>query len=198
MVGGMSSRASTIVDTLVALDPLMDLPRTGWRLRGVVPCESIADHSYLVAVTVILLVDALRAEGLEVDGERALRMALVHDAPEAKTGDVPMPQKTPTMDAALEELERAIAARILPPALAGAWEEAEACETLEARIVKAADKIQMMTKALVYGRQGRGDLHEFWRNEKNFRDKGLGVAAEVFRELRRRHDDPSAWELGRW
>lgn len=194
----MTERAEQLVETLLALDPMMDLPRTGWRLRGVVPCESIADHSYFVAVTVMLLVDAVRAEGVAVDGERALRMALVHDAPEAKTGDVPMPQKTPAVDAALEELERAIAERILPEGPRAAWAEAEAGESLEARLVKAADKIQMMTKALVYGRQGRGDLGEFWRNEKNFRDRGLTVAAEVFAELRRRHADPDGWTLGRW
>ena len=88
----MKDHAARILDTLITLDPMMDLPRTGWRLRGITPCESIADHSYFVAVTVMLMVDALRAEGVEVDGERALRLALVHDAPEAKTGDVPMPQ----------------------------------------------------------------------------------------------------------
>lgn len=193
----MTERAARIVDALVALDPLADLPRTGWLLRGIRPCESIADHSYFVAVTVMLLVDALRAEGVEVDGEKALRLALVHDAPEAKTGDVPMPQKTPVMDAALEELEGQIADRILPHPQRDAWREAEDAISLEARIVKAADKIQMMTKALVYERQQRGDLHEFWRNDKNFPDKGLPIAREVFALLRARHDDPS-WEVGRW
>jgi putative hydrolase of HD superfamily len=193
----VTERAARIVDALVALDPLADLPRTGWLLRGVRPCESIADHSYFVAVTVMLLVDALRAEGVQVDGEKALRLALVHDTPEAKTGDVPMPQKTPAMDAALEELEGQIALRILPPLQASAWREAEDCSSLEARLVKAADKIQMMTKALVYERQQRGDLHEFWANEKNFPDKGLAVAQEIFALLRARHGDPR-WEIGRW
>lgn len=194
----MSERAARIVDTLVALDPLSDLPRTGWLLRGVRPCESIADHSYGVAVCVMLLVDALRSEGVTVDGERALRMALVHDAPEAKTGDVPMPQKTPAVDAALEELEDGIAARLLPEPQRAAWREAEDGESLEARVVKAADKIQMMTKALVYERQRRGDLHEFWKNEKNFRHRDLEIAREVFATLRERHDAPDEWELGRW
>jgi putative hydrolase of HD superfamily len=194
----MSERAARIVDTLIGLDPLSDLPRTGWLLRGIRPCESIADHSYAVAVTVMLLVDALREEGVEVDGERALRMALVHDAPEAKTGDVPMPQKTPAVDAALEELEDSIAARLLPEPQRAAWREAEDAESLEARLVKAADKIQMMTKALVYERQQRGDLHEFWQNPGNFRARGLAVAEEVFALLRARHERPESWQLGRW
>ncbi len=194
----MTERAARIVDTLVGLDPMADLPRTGWLLRGVRPCESIADHSYFVAVTVMLLVDALRAEGVTVDGEKALRMALVHDAPEAKTGDVPMPQKTPAVDAALEDLEESIAARLLPPAPAGDWREAEDGQSLEARIVKAADKIQMMTKALIYERQQRGDLHEFWANEKNFPDKGLAVVREVHDVLRARHRDPAGSPLVRW
>ena len=196
MWSAMTERAERIVDTLIGLDPLADLPRTGWLLRGVRPCESIAEHSHAVAVTVMLLVDALRAEGHEVDGERALRMALVHDAPEAKTGDIPMPQKTPDMTDALDRLEDDIAQKLLPePEL---WREAHAGDSLEARIVKAADKLQMMTKALVYGRQGRGDLHEFWLNEKNFRDRGLPIAAEAFDVLRARHRDPASWKLGRW
>src|SRR5258705_13399459 len=101
----MTARAERIVDVLIALDPLADLPRTGWLLRGVRPCESIADHSFGVAFVTMLFVDAIRAEGGTIDGERALRMALVHDAAEAKTGDVPMPNKTPRMTEPLHELE---------------------------------------------------------------------------------------------
>ena len=183
----MTARAERIVDSLVGLDPLADLPRTGWLLRGVRPCESIADHSYFVAVTVMLLVDALREEGVSVDGEKALRMALLHDAAEARTGDVPMPQKTPRMDAALDELEEAIVARLLPAAQHAHWRETQGGETLEARLVKVADKVQMMTKALVYEQQGRGDLHEFWANEKNFPDRGLALAREIHAVLRERH-----------
>jgi putative hydrolase of HD superfamily len=193
----MTARAERIVDVLIALDPMADLPRTGWLLRGVRPCESIADHSYFVAVTVMMLVDALREEGMEIDGEKALRMALVHDTPEAKTGDVPMPQKTERMDAALSELEADIAERVLTPAALASWRDGERGESIEARVVKAADKIQMMTKALVYERQKRGDLHEFWMNEKNFPVKGLNVAREIYAVLRARHSSAD-WAIGRW
>jgi putative hydrolase of HD superfamily len=176
----MSARADLILDTLVGLDPMADLPRTGWLLRGVRPCESIADHSYGVALVTMLLTDALRAEGQAIDGERALRMALVHDAPEARTGDVPMPSKTARVDAALAELEASLVEALLPAPQRADWRAMEAGEGIEARVVKAADKIQMMIKALIYERQQRGDLSEFWVNPKNFDDRGLPLAREVF------------------
>lgn len=179
----MSHHADTLIDTIIGLDPLSELPRTGWLLRGVRPCESIADHSFGVAVVTMLLVDALRAEGHEIDGERALRMALVHDAPEAKTGDVPMPNKTERLDAALFELETTLVERLLPPNQREEWREMEAGQSLEARVVKAADKIQMMIKVLVYERHQRGHLEEFWANPKNFDDRGVPLAREVFEAI---------------
>ncbi|MBJ73085.1 MAG: oxetanocin [Sandaracinus sp.] len=171
---------------VLRLDPLADLPRTGWLLRGVAAPESIAAHSHGVALVAMLLVDALRERGERVDGERVLRMALVHDAPEAATGDVPMPVKSPALDAALKDAEATLAARLLGEGYAALWREAEAQESLEARVVKAADKIQMMIKLLAYEAQGRGALREFWENPKNERDAGLPFAREVFEEIRRR------------
>ena len=179
-----------IIDTLVRLDPLADLPRTGWLLRGVRPCESIADHSYGVALVALLLVDELRAAGTDVDGERVLRMALVHDAPEARTGDIPMPAKSKAADDAIHEVEARLARELLPDLLLDSWQEAEAAESLEARIVKAADKLQMMIKVLVYEGQHRGHLVEFWQNPGNFRDMGLPLASRVFDRICERAGRP--------
>lgn len=179
----MGDGAERILQTMLGIDPLADLPRTGWLLRGVRPCESIADHSFGVAFLAMLFVDAIRARGGTIDGERTLRMALVHDAAEAKTGDVPMPNKTPQMTAALRELEETLLRELLPSAAREAWAEAELGESLEARVVKAADKAQMMIKALSYERQRRGQLDEFWANAANFDDRGVDVARELFAAL---------------
>ncbi len=169
-----------IIDAVTALDPMSELPRTGWLLAGIRPCESIADHSYAVAVVAMLLTDVLRGRGTDVDGERVLRMALLHDAAEAKTGDLPMPQKTEAIEREFHRLEEAIVGSILPAELRDLWKEAEARDSLEARIVGAADKIQMMVKVLTYERQRRGHLARFWANPRNFDDRGVSAASEVF------------------
>lgn len=186
----MTERADRILDVMLGVDPLADLPRTGWLLRGVRPCESLADHSFGVAFLAMLFVDAIRAEGGSVDGERVLRMALVHDAAEAKTGDVPMPNKTPAMTEALHALEATLIRDLLPAAQQEVWLEVERGDSLEARVVKAADKAQMMVKALSYERQHRGHLDEFWTHAKNRDARGIAVAAELFAALAARRLPP--------
>jgi len=172
-----------IVDALLALDPLTELPRTGWLLRGVNPCESIAEHCFGVAVLTGMLVDLMRERGATVDGEQALRMALLHDAAEAKTGDVPMPSKSPALRTALKDQERTLVRAMLPARMARDVEEAETGDTLEARIVRAADKLQMMVKLHRYELTGRGALGEFWENPGNVRPQGLDPVAEVYAEV---------------
>ena len=175
-----------IIDAVVALDTLSDLPRPGWLLRGVRPCESIADHTFGVALVALLMTDALREAGERVDGERVLRMAILHDASEARTGDIPMPIKTAELEQAMDVLEARLAAELLPPGLIADWTEAERGDSLEARIVKAADNVHMMIKASIYERKRGAALDEFWNNPKNFRDMGLPLAERLFARLRER------------
>ena len=174
-----------ILHTLDALDPLGDLPRTGWLLRGITPCESIAAHTQQVALLVAMLVDLCREAGMVVDGERALRMALVHDAPEARLGDVPMPVKTPAVDAALHQAERTIAHAILPPSLIDDWEVSEAGLTLESKLVKAADKIQMLHKLSMYESHGRRHplMETMWKNPANLRAIDVPAVHAVYEAL---------------
>ena len=176
----------SIIDILVSLDPMTDLPRTGWLLRGVASVESLAAHSFGVALVAMLLLDLLREEGRQVDGERTLRLALLHDAAEAKTGDIPMPHKTPALDAALHQVESRIVDEMFPPEHAELWRESAAGQSLEARIVKASDKIQMMVKVWLYEERRGAKLDEFWQNPKNFRDGDLPEARALYAAIARR------------
>lgn len=172
-----------LVDAAMALDAMTDLPRTGWLMRGVAHPESLAAHSFGVAYVASLLVDALREAGETIDGEKVLRMALVHDAPEAATGDIPMPVKTPALDAALDEVEHELARRLLPASQLPYYEELVRAESLEARIVRAADKLQLVLRLHRYELQQRGQLDELWQSRGNFRDAGLDFVRACFDEV---------------
>lgn len=184
-----STVAKRIVDLILEIDVLEKLPRMGFLLQGVTDPESVAAHCFGVALTAMLMADAIEGP---VDAERVVRMALLHEVSEAKVTDLPYRAlryiDPPTKSAA----ERAVAHDLLGPigkAYASLWEEFEAAQTLEARIVRAADKIQMMAKVLRYEQEGRGNLADFWINvEFNENDRGLPLARELFAEIRRRHE----------
>src|SRR6185436_16975693 len=79
-----------MLSTLIELQRLKGLDRTGWVLRGLPPgTESVASHSFGVAATVMFLADRINASGASVDMARTVRMALVHDWADARIGDMP-------------------------------------------------------------------------------------------------------------
>ncbi len=70
---------------LIELQRLKRLDRTGWTLRGLPNrTESVAAHSFGVAVTAMRLADELQTRGVSVNTERVL-----HDWAETRVGDMP-------------------------------------------------------------------------------------------------------------
>ena len=160
-------QADSIIAFLNELMRLKALPRTGWLLRGVRDVESIAEHLYGVTFTAMLLADRARAQGHVVNVEKVLRMALLHDLTEARTGDLPATIKPYFEASALKSADEKIAREMLEP-LGGdylaLWHEYEARTSLEARIVKAADKLDLLLQAYEYERGGAQAMNEFWQN----------------------------------
>jgi putative hydrolases of HD superfamily len=187
-------QAAQLAELLTELARLKSLPRTGWLLRGVRDVESLADHSFGVAWAAMLLADCARARGMHVDVERVLRMALLHDLTEARTGDLPATVKKYFGADALHAADERIAAEMLGPlGRVGAdyiklWREYEARASLEARIVKAADKIDLLVQANEYEKGGAQALSEFWEGaEAGCAALGVGeLAADLVARLRER------------
>jgi len=75
----------------------------------------------------------------------------------------------------------------MPPSWRNAWHEFENAQSLEARIVKAADKLELMHRILMYEHQHNGSFEPFWHWEDNFRWAGIPQARELFDEMKRRH-----------
>jgi putative hydrolase of HD superfamily len=158
-----------MLETLVELQRLKNLDRTGWTLRGLAPrTESVAAHSFGVGVTAMMLVDELATQGVQVDCERVLRMALVHDWAEARIGDMP---RTATKYFGADHRKRAESAAFADivdrlPAVKTLYRELfqdyEQRSSLEARLVKAADVIDLLVQVLALERAGARGLDEFW------------------------------------
>ena len=120
---------------------LKNVLRTAYTSEG--RHESTAEHSWRLA----LLAAVLTGERPVLDMQRVVLMCLIHDLGEAFDGDVPaIAQTAPGVKAASELAAMERLTRLLPPE-AGAtireiWEEYEACQTPEARWVKALDKAE--------------------------------------------------------
>ncbi len=136
---------------------LKELERTGWVRAGVEAPESVAAHSWGVAWLVLVLCPP------HLDLERALAMAVLHDLAEVRTGDItPHCGISPERKSTAER--RALQGMLvgLPRAsqLNGLWAECEQRRSLEARFVRACDKLDMALQATRYAERGH-DLQEF-------------------------------------
>jgi putative hydrolase of HD superfamily len=179
-----------MLSVLLELQRLKRLDRTGWVLRGLPPgAESVAAHSYGVALTAMLLADECAARGLDLDVARVLRLALLHDLQETRTGDMPRTVAEYYGAGVRRAAERAAFDDIVRGAGAShasryseLHEDYEARASVEARLVKAADVIDLLAQALAFERAGARGLSEFWEGASD-RDFGLeGEAREVVRE----------------
>jgi len=169
-----------LISFLAELMRLKSVPRIGWLLRGVRDVESVAAHSFGVAVIAMLLADRARARGVEVNVERLLRMALLHDLTETRTGDLPSTIKRYFDKASIKAADENIAKEIFgelgdfSDAYLELWLDYEHRVSIESRLVKAADKLDLLMQSREYEKGGARSLQEFWDTaDSDF--AGLGV-----------------------
>lgn len=180
-----------MLTTILELQRLKRLDRTGWTLRGQMPgAETVAAHSYGVVVTAMLLADEIARREVDVDVERVLRLAVLHDWAEARTGDLPRAVLHYYGAEARRAAEEHAFSDIVKPLgaaqaerMSRLYEEYEERATLEARLVKAADIIDLLAQALTFERAGARGLDEFWENATALDFKLDGAAYEVVREI---------------
>lgn len=146
-----SAPDGTLKARLLEVLQLKDVPREGWRRVGVAKPESVAAHSWGVAWLVLLLCPS------ELDRERAMAMALVHDLAEARVGDITPHDGVTAEDKSRREREALV--ELLGPLphrddLIALWEAYEAGADPEAQLVKACDKLDMALQAQRYAAEG--------------------------------------------
>jgi len=131
-----------------------NIARAGWMMRGVPPSESetVAAHSYEVAVLALILGGKLRVSGFPVDVEKVLKLALLHDIAESITGDIVKAIKERIPDTVTIELE---ALRELGmEEYAGLLEELGSGRSVEAYLVEVCDNLATLLQAIRYVNRG--------------------------------------------
>lgn len=162
-VDQLDPAAAPLLKAYFELNHLKQLYRQGWLKRGIPKerCESVAEHSFGVAVLALWL---SKSHYPNLDSEKLICMALLHDFGEVYAGDIVPSDEIDAHEK--QDLERESVGRVFDKLPGGEdfsqlWEEFEAGETPEARLVKQLDRLEMGLQAAVYRQQGLGELQEF-------------------------------------
>ena len=136
-------------------------PRSGWVEVGIPQPESVADHIFRTAILCMIYADL---EGL--NQLKLIRMALIHDLPEAITGDLTPSKKTKASkdreDTAIDQLLNLLPLKLREKYLMD-WKEYQEGKTQDAKAVRQLEKLEMALQAIEYKPAGltRQNLERF-------------------------------------
>jgi len=131
--------AKKLLEALSVAERLKSINRHCYTSEG--ERESVADHSWRIAVMAMLLTD----EFPDVDINKVIKMCLIHDMGEAFTGDIPVFKKTKEDEN--REYSRLLSwVKGLPEVIREEWlalyREMDELVTVEAKLYKALDKLE--------------------------------------------------------
>jgi len=140
-------------------------PRKGWQQRVEGRIESVADHSYAVALLALY-----EGERRGQDLGKILKLALIHDLEEAIIGDLTPRDKAhrgaskvqKDRERAIRELLSKLPAKSRPEYLR-LWIDLRERRSKEARLVHQLDKVEMAFQAKEYGKlTGPRKMRDFY------------------------------------
>lgn len=145
------------LEFLKIVGKLKRIERTGWITNvGIENPESVADHSLRSAILAMVFADM---KGL--NAEKTMRMALLHDLPEALIGDWDNFAKKKLGLEKLRQKEEEAMEKILsllPENLrekyTSIWKEFQERKSEEANLVRQVEKLEMGIQALEYREEG--------------------------------------------
>ena len=179
-----------LLDLLLQANRLKVTPRGGWAVRGLNDVESVADHSFGVVFVALILAELTQKP---VDREKVLTMALIHDLPESAITDIPSPALRYFPAGAKRHAELNAITEILSgfpfsEQLRNWWQEFEDRTSVEGRLVRDADRLELLLQAYIYERTSANQyLDEFWVDQDD-REFEFEVTRQLFLTLKARRD----------
>jgi len=129
--------------------------RRGWiEKAGIENPESVADHTFRTALLAMLLGDSRN-----LDTEKMIKMALIHDIGESIVGDITpsnvekLKDKKIVENAAIIRIFNNLSTKVREDYLK-LWNELRSGTSIEARLVSEADKLEMAIQASDYEEDG--------------------------------------------
>jgi putative hydrolase of HD superfamily len=178
---------------LATVNKMKAIRRSGWVEREVDDPESVADHSFMTTLLSYVL-----GRGKDMDMEKLLKMATIHDIAESVVGDImtwkrdgkyPEGNKSPEEKygierKGLEELLRNLNQDIRDE-ITGLWLEFEEQKSPEAVFLKQIDKLEMLLQVVEYHRTGnfKKPLEPFFKNVELIKDPDLRKILKDIEEL---------------
>lgn len=145
-----------ILSFYMKYNQLKNIYRQGWLkarigLEHKEKCESIADHSFSVALLALSIIEKNK---LNLDGFKCIKMGIIHELGEVYVGDY-----TPFDNITKEEKhnqEKEAILKVLETLdenndFLNLWEEFEQQETEEAIFIKNIDQLEFLLQACAYG-----------------------------------------------
>lgn len=164
-------------DLIRMAETLFEERRLGWMKRDVsyfapgMEGETVAAHAYFTAQVAFFLTDVQKmidadGEGFHFDPTRVVMLALFHDSPETRTGDIPRTNSRYVFKDDAKALAEKFGGWMPGEAIKTLVEEFEAGKTMEAQLAQDADVISFLVSLFLLEPLGVQGVQE--RFEKNF------------------------------
>ncbi len=157
-----------ILKVFLTLQWAKELPRQGFIAMGFKrnEADSVAAHSFSTSLLAYFLAKRLQKEGVKIDPEKVLKMALMHDVGETIVGDVGTFVKNMAGGVFKNIEEEGVKALVegldCKDEIIELVEEYNERETMEARLVKAADNLDALAQAK--GVPGAADALKYFKS----------------------------------
>lgn len=178
------------IEFLFELGSLRNVPR-GWRQHLGMDCASNLEHMIRVAWLAIIIA---RMEGVKNE-EKILKMALIHDAAEARVSDLSYVQKVYVKADEERAAKDMLSNTLLESLYNDVFLEYEKRESAEAKIVKDADNLDIDLELKEFDEMGSKVPQKWSENRRMIRDEKLYTeSAKKIWDLIQ-ESDPSTWHM---
>lgn len=156
---------SDILSFALLIGKSKKIKRSGWLREGIKDSESVAEHCFRLSVFSMVL-----AKTLGVNQEKLIKMAIIHDLGETKTGDIVV-ERGRTIDVNRKTKKEAGEKKIVDEVLSQfgsdyseIFQEMVERKTNDSIVFWQLDKLEMAIQAFEYEKEHNIRLDEFFLN----------------------------------